>query len=188
MSVCLSVRQSVIHPSVHFLFPEDNLSKHQWIFTKLGMCIDIMEIWFGIANGQFSSIFFAELSAHDTIMAGYYSLTFLFVMFLMDLLHFRRRIKKCLRKAQSQASYPVLQHVLFVGVLSWLFWWLLYKKWLIISSKRWLSLKKRIWSQGGKIFPLRDVPFEKGDKYFQTSDLSLICISGYNWYVSLGNG
>ena len=26
-----------------FLFP-DNLSKHQWIFTKLGMCIDIVEI------------------------------------------------------------------------------------------------------------------------------------------------
>ena len=35
-----------------FLFPDDNLSKHQWIFTKLGMCIDMMEIWFGIANGQ----------------------------------------------------------------------------------------------------------------------------------------
>ena len=40
-----------------FLFPDDNLSKNQWIFTKLGMCIDIVEIWFGIANGQISSIF-----------------------------------------------------------------------------------------------------------------------------------
>ena len=40
-----------------FLFPDDNYSKHQWIFTKLGMCIDIMEICFGIANGQISSIF-----------------------------------------------------------------------------------------------------------------------------------
>ena len=40
-----------------FSFPDDNLSKHQWIFTKLGMCIDILEIWFGIANGQISSIF-----------------------------------------------------------------------------------------------------------------------------------
>ena len=37
-----------------FSFPDDNLSKHQWIFTKLGMCIDIVEIWFGIANGQIS--------------------------------------------------------------------------------------------------------------------------------------
>ena len=27
-----------------FSFPDDNLSKFQWIFTKLGMCIDIMEI------------------------------------------------------------------------------------------------------------------------------------------------
>ena len=40
-----------------FSFPDDNFSKHQWIFTKLGMCIDIVEIWFGIANGQISSIF-----------------------------------------------------------------------------------------------------------------------------------
>ena len=35
-----------------FSFPDDNLGKHQWIFTKLGMCIDIVEIWFGIANVQ----------------------------------------------------------------------------------------------------------------------------------------
>ena len=27
------------------------------IVTKLGMCIDIVEIWFGIANGQISSNF-----------------------------------------------------------------------------------------------------------------------------------
>ena len=40
-----------------FSFPDDNFSKHQWIFTKLGMCIDIVEIWIGIANGQISSIF-----------------------------------------------------------------------------------------------------------------------------------
>ena len=47
-SVCLSVC---------FSFPDDNLSKHQQLFTKLGMCIDIVEIWFGIANGQISSKF-----------------------------------------------------------------------------------------------------------------------------------
>ena len=40
-----------------FSFPDNNLSKHQWIFTKLGLCIDIVEIWFEIANGQISSIF-----------------------------------------------------------------------------------------------------------------------------------
>ena len=33
------------------------MSKYQWIFTKLGVCIDIVEIWFGIANGQISSFF-----------------------------------------------------------------------------------------------------------------------------------
>ena len=45
-----------------FSFPDDNLSKRQWIFTKLGMCIDIVKIWFGIANGQILT----GLSARDT--------------------------------------------------------------------------------------------------------------------------
>ena len=40
-----------------FSFPDDNLSMCQGILTKLGTCIDIMEIWFGIANGQISSMF-----------------------------------------------------------------------------------------------------------------------------------
>ena len=40
-----------------FSFLDDNLSKYQWIFTKLGMCIDIVDICFGIANGQILSIF-----------------------------------------------------------------------------------------------------------------------------------
>ena len=40
-----------------FSFPDDNLSKLQWIFTKLGMCIDIVEVYFGIANGQILSNF-----------------------------------------------------------------------------------------------------------------------------------
>ena len=56
-SVCLSVRQSYVRPSVRFSFPDDNLSKHQLIFTKFVMSIDIVTIWFGIANGQISSNF-----------------------------------------------------------------------------------------------------------------------------------
>ena len=40
-----------------FSFPDNNLSKFQGILTKLGTCIDIKEIWFGIANGQILSIF-----------------------------------------------------------------------------------------------------------------------------------
>ena len=53
-----------------FSFPDDNLSKHQWIFTKLGMCINIVEIWFGIAYGQISSIL-TELPARDTPMFSF---------------------------------------------------------------------------------------------------------------------
>ena len=55
--VRLSIHPSVILTSVLFLFRDDKLSKLQWIFTKFGMCIDIVEIWFGIANGQISSNF-----------------------------------------------------------------------------------------------------------------------------------
>ena len=54
-SVCPSARLSYVCPSL-FVFQDDNLSKYQWFFTKLGMCIDIEEIWFGIANGQILSI------------------------------------------------------------------------------------------------------------------------------------
>ena len=54
--VSVSVHLSVIRPSV-FSFPDDNLSKCQWNFAKLGMCIDIVDIWFRIADGQISSIF-----------------------------------------------------------------------------------------------------------------------------------
>ena len=43
------IHQLSVHP---YFILDDNLSKHQWIFIKLGMCIDIVEIWFGIANGQ----------------------------------------------------------------------------------------------------------------------------------------
>ena len=59
--VCLSV----VCSSTHFSFQNDSLSKHQWIFTKLGMCIDIVEIWFGLLMGKFHLIFM-ELSARDT--------------------------------------------------------------------------------------------------------------------------
>ena len=63
----MSVRASVSRPSVHILFPGDNLRKHQWIFIKLGMCIDIVEIWFEIANGQILSNL-AKLSAQDIFL------------------------------------------------------------------------------------------------------------------------
>ena len=62
-SVCLSFRPVL---SIHqFFVTDDNWSKRQWILTKLGMCIDILEIWFGIASGQISSNFY-ELSARNT--------------------------------------------------------------------------------------------------------------------------
>ena len=51
----LSARDSYFH------FPDYNLSKLQGIFTKLAICIAINEIWFGIANGQILSNFYAVM-------------------------------------------------------------------------------------------------------------------------------
>ena len=59
---CPCVRPSVVRPSV-FLFLDNNLSKYEWIFTKLGNCIDNMEIWFGISNGKITSVFNSYLPA-----------------------------------------------------------------------------------------------------------------------------
>ena len=62
-------RWSCVYPSVSpisvsllvFSIPDDN-SEYQWIFTKLGMCIDIVEISF--LMGKFCQ-FLTELSAHN---------------------------------------------------------------------------------------------------------------------------
>ena len=54
----LSARSTTIFSS-----PFDNVSKYQWIFTKLDMCIDIVAIWFEIGNSQNLSIFDSYLHA-----------------------------------------------------------------------------------------------------------------------------
>ena len=61
LDVRVSVRPSVSRKSVRLSLPDDTLSKHQWIFFKLGICIDIVEIWFGIANRQISSMFYGVI-------------------------------------------------------------------------------------------------------------------------------
>ena len=56
----LSARETSV-----FSFLDGNFSKYQWIFTKLGICIDIVEICFGIASGQISfntSIFYFQVN------------------------------------------------------------------------------------------------------------------------------
>ena len=67
LDIHVSIRQPSVHPSV-FRFRMITWVKHQWIFTKLGLCIDIVEIWFGIFNGQISSNFYRIICLrHDDI-------------------------------------------------------------------------------------------------------------------------
>ena len=51
-----------------FTFP--NLSEYEWIFTKLGIRIDVLKIWVGIANGQIRQFLTdpPHRAPHDTIV------------------------------------------------------------------------------------------------------------------------
>ena len=70
MFLCwLSVHPSVIHPSV-FLFPEDNLSECQWIFTKLSKCALIL--WrsgLGLLMGKFHQFLTKNLARDGSIFS-----------------------------------------------------------------------------------------------------------------------
>ena len=55
--MCKFLTELSAHHTSVFSFLDDTLSKYQSIFTKLVMCIDIMEIWFWIASGQILFIF-----------------------------------------------------------------------------------------------------------------------------------
>ena len=70
-----------------FLLLFFRLSKYRWIFTKLDMCIDIVKIWFRMANGQISSFFDRAICPlHDN--GRYYRFTFsLQRKFLIQLYH-----------------------------------------------------------------------------------------------------
>ena len=50
-------RWSSVSPSIRLSFPDDNRVNINGFSPNFGMCIDIVEIWFGIANGHISSIF-----------------------------------------------------------------------------------------------------------------------------------
>ena len=54
--------------------PKSKKKKSQWIFTNFDVCIDIVEICFGIAHRQIPSIFDCYLPM--TIRAGYYCFRF----------------------------------------------------------------------------------------------------------------
>ena len=58
-------------------FPDNNLSNYQWIFTKLGMYIDIIEASFRIANAQISLIFHRVICPQH-ISGGILSFHFLY--------------------------------------------------------------------------------------------------------------
>ena len=58
---CQFLTELSAHDTSIFSFLDDSLSKYLWTFTKLGMCIDNVEIWFGIANDQILSIFDRDL-------------------------------------------------------------------------------------------------------------------------------
>ena len=74
-----NIRLSVVRPSV-FSCPGNNLSKYQWLFTELGMCIDLWRSDLGLLMGKFNQ-FSTELPVRHTIVAEYYCGKFVFFYF-----------------------------------------------------------------------------------------------------------
>ena len=56
LDVRMSVRPSISHMPVRISFPDDNFSKHQWIFTKLGMYEILVKSGLGSLMGKFRQI------------------------------------------------------------------------------------------------------------------------------------
>ena len=52
----MSVRPSISRTPVRISFPDDNFSKHQWIFTKLGMYEILVKSGLGSLMGKFHQI------------------------------------------------------------------------------------------------------------------------------------
>ena len=117
--------------SIYFL--ENNLSKFLWIFTKFDMCIDSVEIWFGIAHWQIASIFGrVTCEWHDN--GGYYLYMFLFNLkysccFLSFLAHLSQRLLRwtySIARLWSLSSSTLLTSwfilVIFWGSKLWLPW------------------------------------------------------------------
>ena len=78
VSPSLSYVPPSVCPSI-LSFLDNNLSKYPWIFINLGICIDIVEIWFEIAVIEWPKfVCFRQLSAHHMIVAGYYCFTFFY--------------------------------------------------------------------------------------------------------------
>ena len=78
MGKFLSIFDRVICPQGFvYLFPKNNHSKYLLAFTKLGICIDIVEIWFGISIRQISSIFDRVTAGDMIVFHVFYFLLFL---------------------------------------------------------------------------------------------------------------
>ena len=60
-----SVCPFVVRPSL-LSFPYYNFSECEWIYKKLGVCIDIVEICLGITNG-----FFLLSACHMSVVFGF---------------------------------------------------------------------------------------------------------------------
>ena len=119
LDVRVSDRPSAVCPSARFSFPCDNLSKHQWNFTKLGMCINIVEIWFGSANGQISSNFYG-------IICPFYSFDALWRVYSSHRWYLRT-LSACVVKAMAHITWIVPVNV-WLGKLTalymthWVYW------------------------------------------------------------------
>ena len=136
---------SYVWPSVHhlsvFSFQEDNLNSCQWIFTKIGMGIHIVEIWVGTTNGQILS----ELSlCHmwQGIIVSCFDFFFFFCWSIMYVSEFLCSFMICmLGKSFSRQRFRYF--VLFFPETR-------LRLFMQIVSYNWYEISKPIWGKNKK--------------------------------------
>ena len=70
LDVPVSVHPSVVNSFVHILFPNDNLSEHQWIFTKLVCALILWRSGLGLVKGKFRQILTEICPRHTHIFVS----------------------------------------------------------------------------------------------------------------------
>ena len=103
LDINMSVHQSICHTSVCLSFPYDNLTKFQGILTKLGTCIDIKEILFGLVMSKFREFLTVICPRHNND-----GVLFFYVLFLVE----KSAFPGAITSLQPDEVFSVCQYIL----------------------------------------------------------------------------
>ena len=102
-------------------FQDNNLSKSQWIFTKLDMCIDIVEILLWLLMGKFHHFFYRVTCGVLLFHFFYLFISFIFILLFFVLFCIEFRLL-CFLSCVPGVSWNKLSNVSGC-LLSWICIW-----------------------------------------------------------------